>query len=82
MKRPPQCIDCKLADWKRTANGRLHPSGDGRCRWQYPDIRIPVSMYFIGGMSEPSGGFINRKDEWKQCPRYQKVEATPPEGKI
>lgn len=71
-KRGPQCLDCKLADWQRTAAGKLHPSGDGRCLWEMPKIRLPVSMYFVTGASKPVGGHINRKDEWRQCPFYQK----------
>lgn len=25
------CLTCALAKWDRTSNGRLHPSGKGRC---------------------------------------------------
>ena len=73
MKRPPQCVDCKFAEWKKTANGRLHPSGDGRCLWQYPDIKLPISMYFGGSGPSPWGGLICRKDERKPCPQYQRI---------
>ena len=74
MTRPPQCMDCKLADWQRTAAGKLHPSGDGQCRWVMPELRLPVSMYFVGGRTTPSGGYINRRDEWRQCPQFQRSE--------
>jgi len=30
-----QCLDCVHAQWKRTANGRMHPSGDGKCAHPY-----------------------------------------------
>lgn len=72
--RPPQCLDCKFAEWKTTATGRLHPSGGGRCRWVYPDIRLPVSMYFFGGEQRASGGHISRRDAWRQCPQFQRGE--------
>ena len=72
MKRPPQCTDCKFADWKKTAAGRLHPSGDGRCKWELPTVRLPVSQYFIGGKQRSYGGHISRKDDWEQCPQYQR----------
>lgn len=26
------CDGCRHADWKRTANGRLHPDKQGKCR--------------------------------------------------
>lgn len=71
MSRAPQCVDCKFANWQRTSSGRLHPSGDGRCEWKVPAIHLPVSMYFFGSFT-PSGGHINRRDEWRQCPQYQR----------
>ena len=72
MGRPPQCLECKFANWQRTSAGRLHPSGDGRCTREYPPVRLPISMYFIGSSApRPSGGYINRKDEWRQCPQFQ-----------
>ena len=30
------CKGCKYAEWVRTANGRLHPSGDGKCTFKLP----------------------------------------------
>jgi len=71
MARPPQCMTCKFAEWQKTAAGKLHPSGDGRCKWIYPLVRLPVGMYWVGGELRPSGGNINRRDEWQQCPQYQ-----------
>jgi len=75
MSRPPQCLKCKHADWQRTAAGKLHPSGDGRCRWAYPTVRLPISFYTFGGSDKPhlGGGNINRRDEWKQCPQFQPI---------
>ena len=54
------CTECKHAEWQRTKNGRLHPSGDGKCAypWQFP--ALPGAFYFIRPVS-PSGGFINRR---------------------
>jgi len=70
------CTSCRFAEWKRTATGRLHPSGDGRCRWQMPEFALPKSMYWIGfgkGGPKPSGGHISRHDDG-DCPAQQKVE--------
>lgn len=73
MTRPPQCVECALAKWQRTAAGRLHPSGDGLCGWKMPEIRLPVSMYFFGN-PKPYGGHINRRDQWRQCPFFRRAK--------
>jgi hypothetical protein len=59
------CKECKYADWDKTAMGRLHPSGDGKCRYQYKIPQAPKAFYFAGGTPVPCGGFINRKQEFK-----------------
>jgi len=28
------CFDCKFSEWNKTANGRLHPNGLGKCVWK------------------------------------------------
>lgn len=75
-ERKPQCLNCKYAKWEVTAAGRLHPPGDGRCTWQMPAVRLPVSMWFFGSIA-PCGGHINRKDEWRQCPQFQPKDTLP-----
>jgi hypothetical protein len=73
------CNGCKYADWKKTAAGRLHPSGNGRCKFQYTIPALPASMYFIGADPSPCGGFINRKETFKDhCAYYQGAAPTPP----
>lgn len=59
------CDDCRYAEWKRTAVGRLHPDKTGRCTYlkQHPlDLRVPASFYWSAWqtMSSPSGGYIER----------------------
>ena len=56
------CTHCVHANWKRTAQGRLHPSGDGRCTKEVKHPPLPASKYFI---SPPTafGGAINRRQE-------------------
>jgi hypothetical protein len=64
------CTNCKYAEWKKTASGRLHPSGDGRCQFTYKLPPLPQSMYWIGSPS-PCGGHINRKNDLKDhCVYY------------
>lgn len=38
------CTNCKHAQWNKTAAGRLHPSGDGRCG--YP-VQLPEHCAFF-----------------------------------
>jgi hypothetical protein len=38
------CESCRFAKWQRTANGRRHPSGDGRCTWAPPDAPLPLCV--------------------------------------
>lgn len=56
------CDYCKLADWKRTSNGRLHPGKSGRCTRldRHPiDTRLPAAFYWLTP-PVPSGGYIER----------------------
>lgn len=71
------CTHCKHAEWLRTAAGKLHPSGDGRCRYPWKMPALPASMYWIGGRSDsPCGGHINRRKELKDhCVYYSRKEA-------
>jgi hypothetical protein len=35
------CATCRFAQWDKTANGRRHPNGAGRCTYQFPDGPLP-----------------------------------------
>lgn len=66
------CTHCKHAEWKRTAAGSLHPSGDGRCTYPWKCHPLPACMYFINPPI-PSGGYVNRKQDLKDhCTYYAK----------
>jgi hypothetical protein len=67
------CTHCKYADWKRTAAGRLHPDGSGKCTFPWKMPPLPAAFYWLGaGQATPYGGFIERKREHKEhCPHYQ-----------
>ena len=69
------CLHCKHADWRKTEAGRLHPSGDGHCKYPWKIPQLPASMYFV---SEPRacGGFISRKTELKDhCAYFARSDA-------
>lgn len=36
------CLTCAHAEWRKTVTGRLHPSGDGKCRYEVT-VPIPAS---------------------------------------
>lgn len=65
------CKDCRLAKWHTTKIGTLHPSGQGRCTWQEPVLVIPKSRYWHGGEPHPSGGSIERKTPYTDCPTWE-----------
>jgi hypothetical protein len=75
------CTECKFAEWARTAAGRLHPSGEGRCQWKYEPKPIAAAYSWqgweTGATPQPYGGFINRTDvretaRTRNCPVFQK----------
>ncbi len=64
------CTYCKYADWKRTADGKLHRSGDGQCTYKIKMPVLPASRYYVMN-PQLSGGMINRREEFKDhCPCY------------
>jgi hypothetical protein len=65
------CNGCKHAEWFKTAAGRLHPSGDGTCKYPYKVPPLPAALYWIGGVPVPSGWRINRREEHNDhCPYW------------
>lgn len=76
MDKPNSCLNCSLAKWDRNKKGALHPSGDGRCTWTMAEIKIPKSRYYVGWgkeMPQPTGGNIDRRDPYTDCPTWQPV---------
>ncbi len=73
-------MNCRLANWKRTETGRLHPDGSGRCDWRMPVIPFPKKAFYYVGWRErdsvlaPSGGRINRRNPETDCPCWVEAE--------
>lgn len=66
------CRNCEHAEWKRTASGKLHPSGSGKCLKHIRAPVLPAAYGWIGGPPLLSGGFINRNEELKKdCPYFE-----------
>jgi hypothetical protein len=74
------CDDCVFANWARTANGRLHPSKQGRCTRldRFPvDLRLPAAFRWSGfGPPNPNGGYIWRGELHKNYCAF-KEDVTP-----
>jgi hypothetical protein len=69
------CKGCKYAEWKKTTAGRLHPSGEGQCKFPWKIPPLPGAFYWFGPVS-PSGGWIERKSDLKDhCPYYARETA-------
>jgi hypothetical protein len=75
------CNGCKWAAWVRTAAGRLHPSGDGKCEFPYTPRPLPGAFHWprYGNLKpnipKPYGGYINRREPLKRpCPYYERGE--------
>lgn len=68
------CTHCKHAEWKKTATGRLHPSGDGKCLYVYKVPKLPACKFWLSGDPRPCGGHISRKEELKEdCVYFQRA---------
>jgi hypothetical protein len=67
------CQGCKFAKWDRTDSGRLHPSGDGRCTYEWKSPPIPACSHWMGHEPKPYGVHINRRQDNKEhCVYYQR----------
>ena len=67
------CTNCAYAKWDKTTKGKLHPSGDGKCTFEYKINKLPASMYWVGSTPNPAGGLINRRVELKyHCPYFSR----------
>ena len=69
------CTQCVHADWQRTAQGRMHPSGDGRCTKEVKLPPLPASKYFISPPTAYGGSINRRKELGTHCTYY--TRATP-----
>lgn len=82
MNKTDSCLNCALAEWHRNARGALHPDGGGKCLWQFPQIALPSSRYWIGygrdsGGPNPAGGYISRREPYTGCPAWQPMDNSP-----
>jgi hypothetical protein len=70
------CNGCAFAEWKRTATGRLHPSGEGRCKKVIKIPELPQAFYWLDAPSL-CGGYINRREELKHhCVYFTAAQRT------
>ena len=73
------CLTCKLAEWHKTKDGRLHPDKQGRCGWKPPYIPTPAAWYWGTGYGSelrqpvPQWGHIARSTLYPvtKCETYE-----------
>ena len=71
------CTHCKHAEWDRTAAGKLHPVGGGKCKYPWKIPPLPASMHWTFGTPLHGGGYINRKEELKEhCVYFSRKDGT------
>lgn len=70
------CEGCRHAEWKLTKVGRLHPSGDGLCKYNWRMPPLPACYYWLSlSTPKPIGGYINRRHVFTQhCPCWEKAK--------
>ena len=68
------CDGCKYAGWKKTKAGRLHPSGDGYCMYEFKMPKLSNAKHYAYCLV--SGGAINRRRAPYEthCPYYAEGE--------
>jgi len=68
------CTKCKYAKWKKGNKERLHPSGDGECKFPYKIPALPASKFWIDKLPIPYSWSINRRTELEEHCIYYKEE--------
>ena len=68
MSEKHLCLTCKLAEWKRTENGRLHPNGQGKCRWKPAHIPTPKAWNW---------GWRHYTELTQPVPRWGEIDRRP-----
>jgi|694.fasta_scaffold147783_4 hypothetical protein len=70
-----RCTECAHALWRVTANGRLHPSGDGRCAAEIAPLPTLPKCRSWAINPRNVGGWINRRQaNHSDCPLFEPKE--------
>lgn len=73
------CRTCAYAKWRTTKNGRLHPSGEGKCVCPIKMPELPKAYYWPSlATPSPNGGFIDRHkpERYVGCQRWMRLPRT------
>jgi hypothetical protein len=56
LKTLSRCATCRHAEWKKTANGRRHPEGSGKCAFQFAETPVPkwLNLKRWGAVDQPT----------------------------
>ena len=68
------CLTCRLAEWRKTEDGRLHRDGEGKCKWK--PIHIPTATAYCWSRydtscPDPTLGWIYRFIPITDCETYE-----------
>lgn len=74
-----RCTECTHALWRRTANGRLHQSGDGECIVEIAPMPTMPKCMSWAITPRRVGGWINRRAaNHLDCPLFAPKEEGKP----
>lgn len=69
------CLSCVWAEWKKRADGKLHPSGFGVCKMPISKVRLPAAFkwydrsWFGGDVWRTPGNQVY------ECSYYEKEDS-------
>lgn len=73
----PTCVGCKHANWRKTAIGRKHPDGSGKCGWLEANPIAPPVLPYIHSWRDPivTHGYIwDNGYRGTKCPMFTAIK--------
>lgn len=71
MTEKNSCLNCKFAEWRRTAKGRLHPDQSGTC-WVTVSPGAQVGQAAVSlNAANRDGRLIERNHAHTDCPTWK-----------
>lgn len=65
------CKGCRHAEWKRTANGKLHPDGSGKCIYEWRMPPLPACKSWWSFPFALTTSIDRKKDLLIHCPCWE-----------
>lgn len=64
------CVGCKHAAWRRTKADKLHPSGEGQCKYEWKMPKLPASMFWVSFDGKAPRPILAHIDRHKTLPDH------------